>query len=55
MMRDHHEGYIESDRFVVDRHRLGANRTDGDSFPGPAGKAFAGCKACCFSGCAVAD
>jgi DNA invertase Pin-like site-specific DNA recombinase len=36
MIRDHHEGYIDWDRFVANRHRLGANRTNGDSLSGPA-------------------
>jgi len=36
MIRDHHEGYIDWDRFVANRHRLGTNRTNGDSLPGHA-------------------
>jgi DNA invertase Pin-like site-specific DNA recombinase len=36
VIRDHHEGYIDWDRFVANRHRLGANRTNGDSLSGPA-------------------
>jgi DNA invertase Pin-like site-specific DNA recombinase len=36
MIRDHHQGYIDWDRFVANRHRLGANRTNGDSLAGPA-------------------
>jgi DNA invertase Pin-like site-specific DNA recombinase len=36
MIRDHHEGYINWERFVANRHRLGANRTNGESLSGPA-------------------
>jgi hypothetical protein len=36
VIRDHHEGYIDWDRFVANRHRLDANRTNADSLAGPA-------------------
>ena len=36
VIRDHHEGYIDWDRFVANRHRLDANRTNVDSLAGPA-------------------
>jgi DNA invertase Pin-like site-specific DNA recombinase len=36
MIRDHHEGYIDWDRFVANRLRLAANRTNGDGLSGPA-------------------
>jgi DNA invertase Pin-like site-specific DNA recombinase len=35
MIRDHHEGYIDWDRFVANRHRLAANRTNGEGLAGP--------------------
>jgi DNA invertase Pin-like site-specific DNA recombinase len=36
LIRDHHEGYIDWDRFVANRHRLGANRTNREGLAGPA-------------------
>ena len=36
VIRDHHEAYIDWDQFVANRHRLDANRTNGDSLAGPA-------------------
>jgi DNA invertase Pin-like site-specific DNA recombinase len=36
VIRDHHEGYINWERFVANRHRLGANRTNGERLSGPA-------------------
>ena len=36
MIRDHHEGYIDWDQFVTNRHRLAANRTNAEGLPGPA-------------------
>ena len=36
MIRDHHEGYIGWDRFVANRQRLAANRTNGEALSSPA-------------------
>jgi DNA invertase Pin-like site-specific DNA recombinase len=36
VIRDHHEGYIDWNRFTSNRHRLGANRTNDESLSGPA-------------------
>jgi DNA invertase Pin-like site-specific DNA recombinase len=36
LIRDHHEGYIDWDRFVANRHRLSANRTNREGLAGPA-------------------
>src|SRR6202047_1368515 len=36
MIHDHHEGYIDWNRFITNRHRLGANRTNDESLSGPA-------------------
>ena len=36
MIRDHHEGYIDWDQFVANRHRLAANRTNSEGLSGPA-------------------
>ena len=36
VIRDHHEGYIDWDRFVANRRRLAANRTNGEVLSGPA-------------------
>lgn len=36
VIRDHHDGYIDWDRFVANRHRLAANRTNGEGLSGPA-------------------
>jgi DNA invertase Pin-like site-specific DNA recombinase len=36
MIRDHHEGYIDWDRFTANRHRLASNRTNDEALPGPA-------------------
>lgn len=36
MIRDHHEGYIDWDQFVANRHRLTTNRTNGEGLAGPA-------------------
>ena len=36
MIREHHEGYIDWDQFVANRHRLTTNRTNSDGLPGPA-------------------
>jgi hypothetical protein len=36
MLREHHEGYIDWDQFVTNRHRLTTNRTNSDGLPGPA-------------------
>jgi DNA invertase Pin-like site-specific DNA recombinase len=36
MIPDHHEGYIDWDRFVANRLRLAANRTNGEGLSGPA-------------------
>jgi DNA invertase Pin-like site-specific DNA recombinase len=36
MIRDHHEGYIDWDQFVANRHRLAANRTNSEALSGPA-------------------
>jgi DNA invertase Pin-like site-specific DNA recombinase len=33
---DHHPGYITSDQFLANRHRLAANRTNADVLAGPA-------------------
>lgn len=33
MIRDHHEGYIDWDRFAANRLRLAANRTNGEDCP----------------------
>jgi DNA invertase Pin-like site-specific DNA recombinase len=35
-IRDHHQGYIDWDRFVANRNRLSANRTNDDCLCGPA-------------------
>jgi DNA invertase Pin-like site-specific DNA recombinase len=35
-IRDHHEGYIDWDRFTANRQRLAANRTNDAALPGPA-------------------
>ena len=36
MIRDHHQGYIDWDRFTANGARLSANRTNADAMPGPA-------------------
>jgi hypothetical protein len=36
MIRDHHEGYIDWDRFAANRLRLAANRTNAEGLSGPA-------------------
>jgi DNA invertase Pin-like site-specific DNA recombinase len=36
MIRDHHDGYIDWDRFVANRHRLAANRTNDEGLPSSA-------------------
>jgi DNA invertase Pin-like site-specific DNA recombinase len=36
LIPNHHEGYIDWNRFTANRHRLGANRTNDESLPGPA-------------------
>src|SRR5260370_40288461 len=36
MIRDHHEGYIDWDRFEANRLRLAGNRTNGEVLSGPA-------------------
>jgi DNA invertase Pin-like site-specific DNA recombinase len=36
LIRDHHEGYIDWDRFIANRQRLEANRTNRESLTGPA-------------------
>jgi hypothetical protein len=36
LIRDHHEGYINWDRFVSNRDRLSANRTNDECLAGPA-------------------
>ena len=36
MIRDHHQGYIDWDQFVANRHRLTTNRTNGEGLAGPA-------------------
>ena len=36
MIHDHHEGYIDWNRFIANRRRLGANRTNDESLSGPA-------------------
>jgi Recombinase zinc beta ribbon domain/Recombinase len=36
LIRDHHEGYIDWDRFLANRHRLSANRTNREGLAGPA-------------------
>lgn len=36
MIRDHHEGYIDWDRFVANQDRLSANRTNNECLSGPA-------------------
>jgi DNA invertase Pin-like site-specific DNA recombinase len=36
MIRDHHEGYIDWDRFSANRLRLAANRTNAEGLSGPA-------------------
>jgi hypothetical protein len=36
VIHDHHEGYINWDRFIANRHRLSANRTNDDCLSGPA-------------------
>jgi DNA invertase Pin-like site-specific DNA recombinase len=36
VIRNHHEGYIDWDRFVANRQRLATNRTNGEVLPGPA-------------------
>lgn len=36
MIRDHHPGYIDEDRFNANRARLDANRTNANVLPGPA-------------------
>src|ERR1017187_349159 len=36
VIRNHHEGYIDWNRFTSNRHRLGANRTNDESLSGPA-------------------
>ena len=36
MIRDHHEGYIDWDRFEANRLRLAANRTNAEGLSGPA-------------------
>jgi DNA invertase Pin-like site-specific DNA recombinase len=36
LIRGHHEGYIDWERFIANRHRLSANRTNEDSLSGPA-------------------
>jgi DNA invertase Pin-like site-specific DNA recombinase len=36
MIRDHHEGYIDWDQFVANRHRLATNRTNSEGLAGPA-------------------
>jgi DNA invertase Pin-like site-specific DNA recombinase len=36
VIHDHHEGYIDWNRFTSNRHRLGANRTNDESLSGPA-------------------
>ena len=35
-IRDHHDGYIDWDRFIANRQRLAANRTNGEVLPNPA-------------------
>ena len=35
VIRDHHEGYIDWNRFIANRHRLSANRTNDESLSGP--------------------
>ena len=35
-IRDHHEGYIDWDQFVANRHRLAANRSNSETLSGPA-------------------
>jgi DNA invertase Pin-like site-specific DNA recombinase len=36
VIHNHHEGYIDWNRFIANRHRLGANRTNDESLSGPA-------------------
>ena len=36
VIHDHHEGYIDWNRFIANRHRLSANRTNDESLSGPA-------------------
>jgi DNA invertase Pin-like site-specific DNA recombinase len=36
VIREHHEGYINWDRFVANGNHLSANRTNNDCLPGPA-------------------
>ena len=36
MIRDHHDGYIDWDQFVANRHRLAANRTNDEGLPSSA-------------------
>jgi DNA invertase Pin-like site-specific DNA recombinase len=36
VIHDHHEGYIDWNRFITNRHRLSANRTNEESLSGPA-------------------
>lgn len=36
VIHDHHEGYIDWNRFIANRHRLSANRTNDESLSSPA-------------------